>query len=74
MMPIRGALKPWPHGGGTSLHVLRDILIEPHRALNSAATQKIRGAWWRLTRVAHSALDYVSPIKYKRQVSLAESA
>ena len=43
--------KPCPHCGGTSFHVLPDILIEPHRALNSVATQKI-GGWWRLTLVA----------------------
>ena len=45
--------KPCPHCGCTSFHVLPDILVEPHKsAAGGLGTQKIVGAWWRLTLVA----------------------
>lgn len=45
--------RPCHFCGGTSFHVLPDVLIEPHKsALGGIATQKISGAWWRVTIVA----------------------
>jgi predicted nucleic-acid-binding Zn-ribbon protein len=45
--------KPCSHCGGTSFHVLPDLLLEAHKAVVSfgmTAGSKIPG-WWRLTLV-----------------------